>query len=79
MKALRCGRSVPALHLVEADDTLTRDNWRVGPQVHPALCAVEVTESTPVPDYEVCPGCADCVRYCADCVRVATKYSERPL
>ncbi|MGH3770423.1 MAG: hypothetical protein ACRDRW_03340 [Pseudonocardiaceae bacterium] len=75
----RCGRSVPALHLLEADDTLTQPSYRVGSRVHGALCGAEVTESTPVPDYEVCPGCADCVRYCADCVRVAAKYRERPL
>ncbi|MGH3829254.1 MAG: hypothetical protein ACRDRS_02200 [Pseudonocardiaceae bacterium] len=75
----RCDRSVPALHLLEADDTLIQPSYRVGPQVRSALCGAEVTESTPVPDYEVCPGCADCVSYCADCARVAAKYRERPL
>lgn len=68
---------VPALHLVRADDTLTRDCWWVGPQEHIALCNARVEESTPVPDYEVCPGCVDCERYREDCAQVAAKSSER--
>lgn len=75
VRAPRCGRSVPALHLLEADETLTQPSWRVGSRVHAALCGVEVTESTPAPDYEVCPGCADCTRYCVDCVQVARRYA----
>ncbi len=72
VRELRCGRSEPVLHLLEADDSLTRPNWRVGSQDHVALCGAQVTEETPVPDYEDCPGCPDCTRYCARCVRVAS-------
>ncbi|MGH4017261.1 MAG: hypothetical protein ACRDSL_25700, partial [Pseudonocardiaceae bacterium] len=63
------------MHLVEADNTLTRPNWRIGPQEHVALCNAELTEDTPVPDFEDCPGCVDCTRYCKGCVRVAAEYS----
>lgn len=70
--SLRCGRSVPALHLVEADETLTRPCWRVGGCDHVALCGAELDESTPVPDFDgECPGCVDCSRYCFKCVRTA--------
>ena len=39
-----CGRSIPALHLVEADDALTRQHWRVGSRDY-ARCAGATSRS----------------------------------
>ncbi|MGH3810985.1 MAG: hypothetical protein ACRDUV_00825 [Pseudonocardiaceae bacterium] len=70
---LRCGRrSEPAMHLVEADGPLVGPDWRLGSRDHVALCGAELTEDTPTPDFDDCPGCQDCSRYCQRCVRMAT-------
>ncbi len=74
--ALRCGRSCPPLHLIEADATLLEWWWMQ--KTHRGLCGVQLTESTPMPDFEEdCPGCRDCLRYCAKCVRAAVDWGER--
>ncbi|MGH3853063.1 MAG: hypothetical protein ACRDR6_06110 [Pseudonocardiaceae bacterium] len=71
--ALGCGRSLPALHLIEAEEVLKlRYHWRVPV----TLCGADATSASPT-DFEDCPGCRDCLRYCATCAREVARFSAR--
>lgn len=69
--AVRCGRSLPPLHLAELDEVFNQRRCHRDPIV---LCGAEVTGPNPYDEDQDCPGCQDCVRYCAECVRVAARY-----
>ncbi|MGH3440112.1 MAG: hypothetical protein ACRDR6_30960 [Pseudonocardiaceae bacterium] len=71
---LRCGRTLPVMHLVEADDVFfLQRHW----QEFTALCGVPMTERSWHQDDDGCPGCRDCLRYCAACVRSAAEGVEQ--
>lgn len=68
-----CGRSLPVVHLIEAEEVLKlRYHWRVPV----TLCGADVTSASPT-DCEDCPGCRDCLRYCATCAREVARFSAR--
>ncbi|MGH3830386.1 MAG: hypothetical protein ACRDRS_08015 [Pseudonocardiaceae bacterium] len=70
---LGCGRSLPELHLIEAEEVLKlRYHWRVPV----TLCGADTTSASPT-DVEDCPGCRDCLRYCATCAREVARFSAR--
>jgi hypothetical protein len=73
---LRCGRTLPPVHLLEADHVLGLQYWHR--PSYTALCGEEVSDppDSGEDDDDQCPGCRDCVRYCAACTAEATRYAE---
>lgn len=70
--SLRCGRSLPALHLVESDEAFTQRHHHRDLTV---LCGADMAAPTSDAEDLDCPGCRDCLSYCPDCVREAHRFS----
>ncbi|MGH3929715.1 MAG: hypothetical protein ACRDTF_07035 [Pseudonocardiaceae bacterium] len=72
--SVRCGRTLPVVHLTELEETVSQRHYHRDPIV---LCSADVSDldySYDDPDGD-CPGCRDCLRYCPDCVREAARFS----
>ncbi len=72
--SVRCGRSLPLMHLSELDEVFPHRRLHRAPIV---LCGADVADPDHDDDGHGCPGCADCLRYCPDCVRSAVRWAEQ--